>query len=52
MSLPEVSLFCSEVAAIVTDEVLSNEAFKNIIEQCVQKGLEKNYIKLMKVWIF
>ena len=36
----------SDVAAIVTDELLSNEALRNIIEQCVQKGLEK---KLHKV---
>ena len=31
----------SEVAAIVTDELLSSEALRNIIEQCVQEGLEK-----------
>ena len=42
----------SEIAAIVTDELLSSEAFRNIIEQSVQKGLEKNWIKLMKDWIF
>ena len=42
----------SEIAAIVTDELLSGEAFRNIIEQSVQKGLEKNWIKLMKDWIF
>ena len=29
----------SEVAAMVTDGLLSNEAFRNIIEHCVQKGL-------------
>ena len=29
----------SEVAAVVTDELLSNVEFRNIIEQCVQKGL-------------
>ena len=42
----------SEVAAIVTDELLSSEAFRNIVEQSVQKGLEKKWIKLMKDWIF
>ena len=31
----------SEVAAIVTDELLSNETFMNIIEQSVQKVLAK-----------
>ena len=36
----------SEVAAIVTDELLSNEVFMNIIEQCVQKGLEKKLEKI------
>ena len=36
----------SEVAAIVTDEQLSSEAFRNIIEQCIQKGLEKKLDKI------
>ena len=36
----------SEVAAIVTDEPLSDEAFRNIIEQCLQKDLA---LKLDKI---
>ena len=36
----------SEVAAMETDELLSNEAFSNIIEQCVQKGLEAKLDKI------
>ena len=36
----------SEIAAIVTDELLSSEAFRNIIEQSVQKGLEKKLDKI------
>ena len=31
----------SEVVAIITDELLSNEALRNIMEQCVQRALEK-----------
>ena len=42
----------SDVAAMVTDEQLSNETSRNIIEQFVQKGLEKNWIKLMIDLIF
>ena len=34
----------SEVAAIVTDELLSNEALRNIIELCIQRGLKKDII--------
>ena len=36
----------SEEAAIVTDELLSNESFRNIIEQCVQKGTVKRLDKI------
>ena len=36
----------SEIAAIVTDELLSSEAFRNIIEQSVQKGLGKKLDKI------
>ena len=42
----------SEVAAIVTDELLSNETFRNIIEQCVQKGLAKKLDKINEIFDF
>ena len=39
-------LTISEVTAIVTDELLSNEAFRIIIKKCVQKGLAKKLDKI------
>ena len=36
----------SEVAAIVTDELLSNEACSNINEQCLQKVIAKKLHKI------
>ena len=39
----------SEVAAIVTDGMLSNKSFMNIIEQCVQKGLAKKQDRINEI---
>ena len=36
------------VAATVTNKLLSNKAFMNIIEQCVQNGHAKKWMQLMK----
>ena len=39
----------SEVAAIVTDGMLSNKSFMNIIEQCVQKSLAKKLDRINEI---